>query len=201
MFIAMDKNKQGTITMGELKEVLTKKFSIADEEIKPIFDALDTASNDEIHYSEFLAAMVSTRIAMHDDMLTQTFQRFDVDNSGYITADNLRTVLGESFNGAEVEQFIAEADKAKDGRISYEEFIEYLHSGGGSDQHNEIAAKMIETELQKEQNQAAMVGSHSYACKQKQLVSKPTTQSAIGGEDKQATPAKPAGGSRSCVLL
>merc|ERR1719265_628726 len=32
MFIAMDKNKKGTITLYELKEVLTKKFSISDDQ-------------------------------------------------------------------------------------------------------------------------------------------------------------------------
>jgi len=154
MFIAMDKNKKGTITLCELKEVLTSKFKIADEQVKPIFDALDTANNDEIHYSEFLAAMCSTRIAMHDDLLQQTFQRFDVDNSGFITADNLRVVLGESFNGEQIEKLMKEADLTKDGRISYNEFIEYLKGGGDGGEDTlgicQIADKMIDTELQKD---------------------------------------------------
>jgi len=154
MFIAMDKNKKGTITLYELKEVLTTKFQVADDQIKPIFDALDTSQNDEIHYTEFLAAMVSTRIAMHDELLTQTFQRFDVDNSGYITVDNLRVVLGESFNGAEVEKLIAEGDLTKDGRISYAEFIEYLKGGDSSDTQLEAAAKIVETEMAKEKEPA-----------------------------------------------
>merc|ERR1712063_193944 len=93
-FIAMDESRQGTITLAELKKVLTEKFEITDDQVKPIFEALDTGQNDQIHYSEFLAAMVSTRIAMHDDLLRATFQRFDVDNSGSITVENLRVVLG-----------------------------------------------------------------------------------------------------------
>merc|ERR1719163_1563386 len=68
VFISMDTNKKGTITLYELKEALTTKFDISADQVKPIFDALDSSQNDEIQYTEFLAAMCSTRIAMHDDL-------------------------------------------------------------------------------------------------------------------------------------
>ena len=29
--------------------------------------------------------MMSTRISLHDDLLRSAFQRFDVDNSGFVT--------------------------------------------------------------------------------------------------------------------
>ncbi|CAK9080319.1 Hypothetical protein (Fragment), partial [Durusdinium trenchii] len=48
-------------------------------------DALRGTQREEIHYSDFLAAMMSTRIALHDDLLRSAFQRFDVDNEGYVT--------------------------------------------------------------------------------------------------------------------
>jgi calcium-dependent protein kinase len=184
-FIAMDKSKKGTITLCELKEVLTTQFSIADDQVKPIFDALDTSSNDEIHYTEFLAAMVSTRIAMHDDLLTQTFQRFDVDNSGYITPANLRAVLGETFDGTQIDKLMAEADLTKDGRISYAEFIEYLKNGdGGSESMCEAASMVLDTQLEKHTVEPVM-GSLEWAkgdCKQ--LVKCPKT-----GEPQTATSA------------
>merc|ERR1711920_849823 len=60
-------------------------------------------------------------------------KRFDVDNSGFITAANLKEVLGDQFNGASMEQLIKEADFEKDGRISYDEFIRYLQ---GPDVHS-----------------------------------------------------------------
>lgn len=157
MFIAMDKNNTGTITMCELRDILMNKFEISDDQVKPIFAALDTAQNDEIHYSEFLAAMCSTRIAMHDELLRQTFSRFDADNTGFISVDNLRTVLGDSFSGAEVEKLIQEADTTKDGKISYDEFIAYLKSGDDDDQGGEkthameAAEKIIENALTHEE--------------------------------------------------
>ncbi|CAK0890786.1 unnamed protein product [Prorocentrum cordatum] len=86
-FLRIDANNQGTITLLELKGVLTTEFHLEDERAAEIFKALDTAKNDEIHYSEFLAAMVSTRIHMHDHLLASTFKKFDADNSGYISLD------------------------------------------------------------------------------------------------------------------
>jgi len=146
-FMAMDKTHSGTITLGELKTALESKFHVPDEEAKIIFSALDSNHDDEIHYSDFLAAMVSTRIKLHDDLLSSTFKRFDVDNSGYITTDNLRDILGNQFEGQAVETMVAEADQLKDGRISYAEFVSYLR-GDPLDDHADISGRLIDSELQ-----------------------------------------------------
>jgi len=142
-FLSLDQNKQGTITLAELKQTLVDKYHISDAETLQIFDALDTNSNDEIHYSDFLAAMVSTRIAMHDGMLRNAFQRFDTDNSGYITLENMKHVLGPTFEGEEVDKLILEADQLKDGRISYEEFQAYLQ-GQPLDAHVDAVTSLVD---------------------------------------------------------
>mmetsp|Transcript_35365 Transcript_35365/g.75384 ORF Transcript_35365/g.75384 Transcript_35365/m.75384 type:complete len:556 (+) Transcript_35365:125-1792(+) len=147
-FVAMDANHHGTITLQELKKVLEDKFHVPENETRQIFDALDSNHDEEIHYSDFLAAMISTRIALHDDILQQTFKRFDTDESGYITVDNLREVLGNTFEGEQVEKFVAEADRANDGRISYPEFVAYLR-GDPLDDHGAAAAEIIDGELKK----------------------------------------------------
>lgn len=125
-FIAMDASREGTITLTELKSILVDKFQVPNDETLAIFNALDTNSDEEIHYSDFLAAMLTTRISLHDSLLLKAFKRFDVDSSGYITVENLRDVLGETFEGFSVERLLAEADQLKDGRISYHEFVSYL---------------------------------------------------------------------------
>lgn len=142
-FIAMDTTQSGTITLAELKDVLTRKFHIPDAETAAIFHAMDSNHDEEIHYSDFLAAMVSTRIAVHDDLLRQAFKKFDVDNSGYITAANMRQVLGENHEGEEVENLMAEADFSHDGRISFEEFVAYI-KGEPMAGHSEVATKLID---------------------------------------------------------
>merc|ERR1719469_1779150 len=99
------------------------KFHISDQETHQIFEAMDSNQDETIHYSDFLAAMMNTRISMHSDLLRSAFRRFDTDNSGFITVENLREVLGEN---EEVEPMLAEVDLLKDNRISYAEFVAFV---------------------------------------------------------------------------
>lgn len=145
-FISMDKTQQGTITLGELKTVLEDKFHIPDDETRAIFEALDSNEDHEIHYSDFLAAMVSHRIALHDQLLRSTFKKFDTDNSGYITKENLRQVLGDTFDGEQVDKLMVEADTLKDGQISYPEFVSYIR-GTPMDHHPEATGQIIDVQL------------------------------------------------------
>jgi len=128
-FLELDTSRSGTLTLAEFRNALVERFQIDDETVMAAFKALDSSHTDEIHYSEFLAAMVSSRIAIHDDLLKGAFRRFDTDNSGYISVNNLRETLGDSFEGAEVEELLKEADFNKDGKISYEEWMQYLKGG------------------------------------------------------------------------
>eukprot|EP00930_Biecheleria_cincta_P002361 TRINITY_DN103367_c0_g1_i1.p1 TRINITY_DN103367_c0_g1~~TRINITY_DN103367_c0_g1_i1.p1 ORF type:complete len:606 (+),score=136.76 TRINITY_DN103367_c0_g1_i1:60-1820(+) len=150
-FLELDTTRSGTITLPEFKQALASKFKLNDEALEKAFKALDANHTDEIHYSEFLAAMVSSRVALHDGLLKETFRRFDTDNSGFISPQNLREVLGESVEGHVVEELMQEADLAKSGKISYEEFITYLKGGMGSvqDNHALVAAQVIDKELEK----------------------------------------------------
>mmetsp|Transcript_72644 Transcript_72644/g.170227 ORF Transcript_72644/g.170227 Transcript_72644/m.170227 type:complete len:558 (+) Transcript_72644:112-1785(+) len=167
-FIQMDEDKTGAIKIGEFKKVLEDKCHIKSEEATKIFQALDTTQSDEIHYSEFLAAMVSTRIALHDDLLLATFKRFDKDNSGKITVENLREVLGETFEGNAVENIMVEADLTGSGDISYEEWMQYLRSGRTNEAHAEMAAKLIDNRLQGDPNKTIAIRSNKQVVAQAQ---------------------------------
>lgn len=145
-FLAMDKTQQGTITLQELKQVLEEQFKFSGSETQAIFNSLDTNNDQEIHYSDFLAAMVSQRIALHDDLLKATFMKFDTDNSGYITKENLVQVLGESHDGVDVENLLAEADLEHNGRISYREFVCYLRGEELKDGPANAIMKVIDRE-------------------------------------------------------
>ena len=54
------------------------------------------------------------------------FRRFDTDNSGCITVQNLKEVLGETFEGHEIDSLLAELNLKQGGAISYEEWIQPL---------------------------------------------------------------------------
>jgi calcium-dependent protein kinase len=144
-FVEMDRDKRGVITLNELKMVLERKMEISQDEAKNIFQALDTNSNEEINYSDFLAAMCSSRIQMNDNLIRDAFKRFDKDNSGFITIDNLKEVLGDDYRGQDIEAMLKEADIRQDGRISLEEFFEYL-TGDALESHQTAAVAIIERE-------------------------------------------------------
>lgn len=148
-FIAMDANKHGTISLAELRSVMMDKFDIHDEEVLSIFRSMDTNNDEQIHYSDFLAAMLNHRIVLHDDLLHAAFRKFDHDSSGYITVDNLKQVLGDSFDGEEVKELLKEADILKDNRISYAEFVAYIR-GEPLERHANVAGRLIDARFCKE---------------------------------------------------
>jgi len=138
IFIAMDKDKTGTIKLNELRKVLEENFEMSAEQSELIFKALDSNHDDEIHYADFLAAMVSSRINIHQDMVWKAFKRFDTDNSGEITMDNLKAIMGGTFTDAEIGQLVEEVDVNKDGKIQYSEFVDYVAHDSSANYGTEI---------------------------------------------------------------
>ena len=55
---------------------------------------------------------------------------FDVDNSGYITAENLKEAMargGRQLPDVEIKNMINEVDLNNNGKIMFSEFIEFMH--------------------------------------------------------------------------
>jgi len=127
-FTALDAAKDGHITRVELQAALQDRYHVDEDEVEQILDAMDSNGDEEIHYSDFLAAMVSTKIVMHDETLKATFQKFDTDRTGCITEKNLREVLGDKFNGVRVNTLMMDLSLSKHNQMSYREFEAYLRS-------------------------------------------------------------------------
>mmetsp|Transcript_13779 Transcript_13779/g.30706 ORF Transcript_13779/g.30706 Transcript_13779/m.30706 type:complete len:447 (+) Transcript_13779:1-1341(+) len=147
-FLLMDRDKKGTITHTQMKLLLEENFHIDSAEAETLFKSLDTDNDDVIAYSEFLAAALQGRVKVHEDVLRKTFSRFDRDDRGVISADDLRDVLGESFEGADIEELINEADTSGDGKIDYDEFLAYFHRPTPDDQE-ELAAEAPQMPLKR----------------------------------------------------
>lgn len=77
---------------------------------------------------EFIAATLETRGDIEDEQILAAFDKLDTDNSGYISKDNLCTILGNTCSVQDcdtiVNDLVAEVDADKDGRISYDEFLQ-----------------------------------------------------------------------------
>lgn len=93
----------------------------------------------EIKYCEFLAATIEATGAIGEERLAEAFDRLDSDDSGYISADNLRELLGSDIPQEEINAIINEADLTHDNRIRYAEFLALWE-----DKHEEKREIMIE---------------------------------------------------------
>lgn len=125
-FLSIDKDKGGTISLKEFKDVLTHRFNVGSSEAEELFKSLDADNNDEIEYCEFLAALLPSKIQAHEGALRKAFSRFDCDGDGTIDSNELRRALGDTFSTDEIEDLLREADTSGDGKLNYEEFLAYF---------------------------------------------------------------------------
>ena len=129
IFEAFDKKNDGQISFEELKQGLIqlKTSHINEEELLNIFKAIDADKNGRIDYTEFLAATLDRQNYLKKERLFEAFCMLDKDNNGTITKDELMKVLkSEKNQEEEVEKYIKEADKDKDGVINYKEFLQLM---------------------------------------------------------------------------
>mmetsp|Transcript_25501 Transcript_25501/g.22658 ORF Transcript_25501/g.22658 Transcript_25501/m.22658 type:complete len:87 (+) Transcript_25501:148-408(+) len=78
IFFKLDKNKDGYITLKELKEGMVSTPNI--EEIADILKEVDTDKNGVINYTEFIAATLDQKSLMSSDALTHKQNRSNHPN-------------------------------------------------------------------------------------------------------------------------
>lgn len=144
-FMAIDKDNTGVITMSELLSVL-KSHGVANDEANQMLHTLDANDDSTVHYTEFLAAMMTHSIAASEGHIRAAFNRLDRDNSGSITLENLKATLGETYGGMDMETILAEVDTHNTGYISFDEFMAYLQGGDAEQSHLEFVEKIAEEE-------------------------------------------------------
>jgi calcium-dependent protein kinase len=132
MFLAMDENGDGTLTVGELKDGLERAGVAVPTDLQELMESIDTDGSGVIDYSEFLAATLDKRKYYQDDVCWAAFKVFDVDGSGEIDKEELHQLLnsgeipdglGVQVNEAEVNAIFAECDLNGDGKIDFDEFM------------------------------------------------------------------------------
>jgi calcium-dependent protein kinase len=127
-FLALDTNHNGTISLHELKEVLRRSDCDIQGEVHQVCELLSQTQDAEIRYSDFLAAMLCSHLELDEDVLKVTFKKFDRRGSGSIASQDLKSILGASFEGEAVETLIQDGDLNGDGKLDYQEFARYIRS-------------------------------------------------------------------------
>jgi len=127
IFNEMDAKNDGTISYSEFRKAFQKQYRkkynrMEESEIQKIFNSIDVNETGVIDYTEFLAATLEARGKIEIEQIAQAFDRFDVDNTGYISRDNLRSILGHTCRSdAIVNEILGDENDLK--QISFEEFL------------------------------------------------------------------------------
>ncbi|PAN45634.1 hypothetical protein PAHAL_9G131800 [Panicum hallii] len=133
MFALMDTDKDGRVTLQELKVGLRKVGSkLAEPEMELLMEAADVNGNGYLDYGEFVAITIHLQRLSNDGHLRTAFLFFDKDSSGYIERAELADALADE-NGhtdeAALNNVLREVDTDKDGRISFDEFVAMMKAG------------------------------------------------------------------------
>ena len=130
IFKSIDSNGDGMLSKEELLQHYVKVMGQenAEEEVNGIMKEVDTDSSGFINYTEFLKAAMSQRLLLSSQNLRKAFDLFDKDNSGTISAAELKKVLegGLGSDDSVWLQIVNNFDQNSDGEIDLMEFEEII---------------------------------------------------------------------------
>ena len=131
-FLDFDQTGRGTVTLEQLRDAMQARLDVSSAEVNRIFQRVDFTQNEEIQYTPFVAALLATRVKLHQDKVREAFDAFDIEGKGCITADTLVQVFNSKLcEGAqnctiskeEAEQWVHEVDFKGNGVIDYPSFL------------------------------------------------------------------------------
>lgn len=126
VFQQLDTNKDGKLQYDELLSGYENYYGkdFAKDEVDRIFELVDVDHSNEIDFSEFVTATANRGNLLQEDKLKQAFSYYDKDNSGSISVDEIRGVLGvgQHISDEVWKQVVLEVDENGDGEVSFDEF-------------------------------------------------------------------------------
>ncbi|CAE7407104.1 CPK2 [Symbiodinium natans] len=139
IFMMIDGNGDGYLTVNELKEGLSKAgLKDIPGDLLQIMQEVDSDGSGNIDYTEFLAATLDKRMYIQEDVCWSAFRVFDRNGDGKISMDELQQVLcngdvEEVVGTKAIAELMLEVDGNGDGFIDFKEFMSMMrdHSKGG----------------------------------------------------------------------
>ncbi len=132
-FIELDQDKSGLIEPEEFFEVEEIKENPI---VKRVVSVFDKNNDGKISFYEFILGLSALTDLSYNrlEKLKFAFQVYDANGDGYISNGDLFSSLklftGENLNDVQIQQVVDRtmifADKDLDGKISFEEFVEFV---------------------------------------------------------------------------
>jgi calcium-dependent protein kinase len=145
-FSAIDEDNSGEIEYSDIPKIFQELgIKASEEELKKIFDSLDFHHDGKVNYTEFIAATLSSIKFAKGEKLRSAFRYFDVNNTGFITAESVIESLKRSnlvCNEDELERIF---NQLKDKKIDYKEFKKIIYEEKNKKDEMEKEAKEKKT--------------------------------------------------------
>eukprot|EP00977_Amphora_coffeiformis_P011579 scaffold2782_cov182-Amphora_coffeaeformis.AAC.9 len=125
-FERFDVDGTGVITVQEFKKALRAMGGTTgcdQNEFGECYQCMDTYGNGVVAYTEFLAALLERHMNITEDRIADAFEHIDISNTGSITKEDLRLLLGKDFSDDYANEIINQMDLDHSGQISFEEFL------------------------------------------------------------------------------
>lgn len=132
-----DQNSDGRITKKELGDSLHKLgIYISEEELSAMIEKIDVNEDGCVDIEEF-GALYETIMdeKNEEDDIREAFKVFDQNGDGYITVEELRSVLNslglkQGRTAEDCKRMISKVDKDGDGMVDFKEFKQMMCGGG-----------------------------------------------------------------------
>jgi len=154
-----DKEGNGQLDKAQLTAYLTKLnegIPVSAEEADWVWAQADVLGDGAIHGPEIVMASAAWfayvedatvvksaasnagrggMLVAEEKKIRETFRKWDCGNAGVISVSDLTTILGKvGVSGPQIQALFQSMDADKDGKVSYDEFINYIFSDlGGAD--------------------------------------------------------------------
>ncbi|CAH2101396.1 unnamed protein product [Euphydryas editha] len=130
-FDLLDYNGEGKIRAEDFRVAIKALgYEPTKEELQNMINGVDKGQTGKLSFENFETAIMRKVMSLDcDGDIMKSFRLFDMDDTGFISFDNLKRVtqiLGENLTDEEIEEMIDDADKDFDGYISVQEFMKMI---------------------------------------------------------------------------
>jgi len=127
-FYAIDYDHTGKINIDELDKAFKQcNVDVSQQELQKIIAYSDYHGTGKIEYTDFIVASINQKKLLDRDRLTTAFKYFDVDDSGFIDACDVKKALLRSgkniIHDEEIELMLEEVTSIDMPKLSLEDFL------------------------------------------------------------------------------